>query len=169
MLTCPHAGCQYNTGQDLNADVNPTVADQIAMLGHHRGGVHEHPPAPPQVQPPPAQNVTRVRPPQLRLEEGKIEEPDWEAFLAEWDNFKVAGNLQIGTEKHQLGSVLGETYTKVFGRLGPAAYAALTEQELLAQAKLLVIKRRNKYVHRHKLNLMKQDQDEPAIGFESCL
>ena len=54
-------------------------------------------------------------------------------------------------------------------RLGPAAYAALTEQELLDQAKLLVIKRRNKYVHRHKLNLMKQDPDEPAIGFETRL
>ena len=138
------------------------------MLGHHIQGAHQPAPAapaPPQIQPPPAQNVTRVRPPELRLEEGKIEEPDWEAFLAEWDNFKVAGNLQIGTEKHQLGSVLGATRTKVFGRLGPAAYAALTEQELLDQAKLLVIKRRNKYVHRHKLNLMKQDPDEPAIGF----
>ena len=61
MLTCPHEGCQYNTRQDLSADVKPTTADHIAMLGHHRGGVHE----PPQVQPPPAQNVTRVRPPQL--------------------------------------------------------------------------------------------------------
>ena len=81
----------------------------------------------------------------------------------------MARNLQIGTEKHQLGSVLGETYTKVFGRLGPAAYAALTEQELLAQAKLLIIKRRNKYVYCQKLNLMKQDRDEPAIGFESRL
>ena len=81
----------------------------------------------------------------------------------------MARNLQIGTEKHQLGSALGETFTKVFGRLGPAAYTALTEQELLAQARLLIIKRRNKYVHRHKLNLMKQDQDEPAIGFESHL
>ena len=126
-------------------------------------------PPPPQIQPPPAQNVIRVTPSELQLEEGKIEEPDWEAFLAEWDNFKVAGNLQIGTEKHQLGSVLGETYTKVFGRLGPAAYAAITEQELLAHAKLLNIKRRNKYVHCHKLNLMKQDRDEPAIGFESRL
>ena len=57
----------------------------------------------------------------------------------------------------------------MFGRLGPAAYAALTEQELLDQAKLLVIKRRNKYVHRHKLNLMQQDVDEPAIVFETHL
>ena len=172
MLTCPHDGCQYNTRQDLSADVNPTTADHIAMLGHHRAAVHPPappPPPPPQIQPPPLQNVTRVRPPELRLEEGKIEEPDWDAFIAEWENFKVAGNLQIGTEKHQLGSVLGATRTKVFGRLGPAAYEALTEGGLLEQARLLVIKRRNKYVHRHKLNLMRQDENEPAIGFETRL
>ena len=171
-LTCPHEGCQYDTVQDLPADVAPTTANHIAMLSHYTGTLHA--PAapaspPPQIQPPPLQNVTRVRPPELRLEEGKIEEPDWDAFIAEWENFKVAGNLQIGTEKHQLGSVLGATRTKVFGRLGKAAYEALTERELLDQARLLVIKRRNKYVHRHKLNLMKHDPDEPAIGFKSRL
>merc|ERR1711888_189667 len=98
------------------------------MLGLHMQGAHQPAPAapapaPPQIQPPSAQNVTRVRPPDLRLEDGKIEEPDWEAFLAKWNNFKVAGNLQVGTEKHQLGSVLGPSRTKVFGRLGPAAPA----------------------------------------------
>ena len=72
MLTCPHEGCQYNMRQDLTADVNPTAADHIAMLGHHRGAVHAPAaPAPPQIQPPPAQNVTRVRPPELRLEDEK--------------------------------------------------------------------------------------------------
>ena len=72
------------------------------MLGHHIQGAHQPAPAvpaPPQLQPPPAQNVTRVRLPQLHLVDGKIEETDWEAFLAEWENFKVARNLQIGTEK----------------------------------------------------------------------
>ena len=44
---------------------------------------------------------------------------------------------------------MGETYTKVFGRLGPAAYASLREQELLDNAK--------------------QGLDELAIGFESHL
>ena len=86
-------------------------------------------------------------------------------FTTEWENFKIAGNLQAGTEKHQLGSVLGETYTKVFSRLGPAAYATLSEQGLLDNAKLLVIKRRNKYVHRYKLTHMKQGHDEPIINF----
>ena len=174
VMSCSFPGCQYSTDQDLTTAMSPTLDNHLTMIGIHIQGVHQPvpappPPPPPQIQPPPLQNVTRVRPPELRLEEGKIEEPDWDAFIAEWENFKVAGNLQIGTEKHQLGSVLGATRTKVFGRLGPAAYGALTERELLEQARLLVIKRRNKYVHRHKLNLMRQDENEPAIGFETRL
>ena len=101
--------------------------------------------------------------------DGKIKETEWETFVAEWGNFKIAGNLQAGTEKHQLGSVLGETYTKLFGKLGPAVYESLTEQELLDNAKLLVIKRRNKHVYRYKLTNLQQDHDKPAIGFESHL
>ena len=89
--------------------------------------------------------------------------------MAEWGNFKIAGNLQAGMNKHQLGSMLGETYTRVFGSLGPATYGSLMERELLDNAKLLVVKRRNKYVHRFKLTNMKQGLDEPAIGFESRL
>ena len=64
MLNCSHLGYQYNTGQDLAADMNTTVADHLAMLGHHTGGVHAPPPPSPP-QPPPVQNVTLVRPPQL--------------------------------------------------------------------------------------------------------
>ena len=73
---------------------------------------------------------------------------DWEA---EWNNFKIAGLLQGDTEKHQLGTVLGETYLKVFGRLGATAYEALNEQQQLNNAKQLVVKKRNKYVHRYRL------------------
>ena len=84
-----HPGCQYNTSKHLAADVNPTIADDIVMLGHHRGGVHEQAQALPAApQPPPqAQNVTRVRPPQLQLVDGTMEEADWEAFVAKSGNF----------------------------------------------------------------------------------
>ena len=64
------------------------------------------------------QNVQRVRPPQLCLVDGKIEETDWEALEAVWANWYG--------KQTQLGSVLGETYTKVIGRLGPVVYEALT-------------------------------------------
>ena len=53
--------------------------------------------------------------------------------------------------------------------LGSAAYEALSEQELLDNAKLFVIKRRNKYVHHYKLTHMQQGHDEPFINFESHL
>ena len=151
-ISYAHAGCQYTTGQVLTEQMNPTTADHVAVIGQHYTVFHpvQVLPAAPQ-PPPPAQNVTRVRPPQLRLVDGKLEETDWDAFVAEWENFKIAGNLQVGTEKHQLGSVLGETYTRVYNRLGPVAYEALSEQELLDNAKLLIIKRRNKYVHCYKL------------------
>ena len=174
MLNCPHTGCQYDTGQVLIVVMNPTLDKHIAMLGHHIQGAHQPAPAylnttrkptPPQLQPPPVQNVTRFRQPCEWKDPG-----NWLGSICdEWANFMVAGHLQTGTEKHQLGSVLGATYTKIFGRLGPATYKALTEQLLLDNAKLLVINRRNKNVHRYKLNTMKQDHDEPAIGFESRL
>ena len=77
MLPCVYAGCQYDTGQVLIAEMNPTKADHIAVLGHHYAGFHQvqAPPAVPQ-PPPHAQNVTRVCPPQLHLVDGKIEETD---------------------------------------------------------------------------------------------
>ena len=68
-----------------------------------------------------------------------MEEAAWEAFAHAWANYKSAGNVQVGNEKSLLASVLGETYTKVFGRLGVTAYDALTEQALLEKAKELVV------------------------------
>ena len=68
-----------------------------------------------------------------------------------------------------LASVLGETYTKVFGRLGVTAYDALTEQSLLEKAKELVVIRRNKLVNRMKLASMQQGPDETALNFETRL
>ena len=65
--------------------------------------------------------------------------------------------------------VLGEMYLKVFGRLGATAYEALNEQQLLNNAKQLVVKKRNKYVHRYRLTHMKQGSDEAAINFETRL
>ena len=90
VMNCSFPGCQYATDQDLTAAMSPTLDNHLTMIGIHIQGVHQPvpappPPPPPQIQPPPLQNVTRVRPPELRLEEGKIEEPDWDAFIAEWE------------------------------------------------------------------------------------
>ena len=95
--------------------------------------------------------------------EGQIEEAAWEAFAHAWANYKSAGNVGVGNEKALLANVLGETYTKVFSRLGATAYEALTEQSLLEKAKELVVIRRN------KLASMQQGPDETALNFETRL
>ena len=107
VMNCSFPGCQYATDQDLTAAMSPTLDNHLTMMGIHIQGVHQPvpappPPPPPQIQPPPLQNVTRVRPPELRLEEGKIEETDWEAFVAEWANFREApARVCLGRNKHE--------------------------------------------------------------------
>ena len=123
MVGCTFQGCQYDTDQALTHAMNPTLADHLAMLGLHNTGVH--PPA--QAQPAVIQNTQRAQPPKLILVEGKIEEAGWEAFTHAWENYKIAGNVQVGNEKALLAQVLGEVYSRVFGRLGVTAYDALME------------------------------------------
>ena len=109
-------GCQYDTDQALTQAKNPTLADHLAMLRLHYAGVLP----PPQAALPviPQQNTQWVSPPKLILVDGKMEEAVWEAFAHAWANYKSAVNVQVGNENLLLASVLAETYTKVFGRLG---------------------------------------------------
>ena len=167
MVGCTFQGCQYDTDQALTHAMNPTLADHLAMLGLHNTVVHP----PPQAALPvvPQQNTQRVSPPKLILVDGKMEEAVWEAFAHAWANYKSAGNVQVGNENLLLASVLAETYTKVFGRLGATAYEALTEQSLLERARELVVIRRNKLVNRMKLASMQQGPDETALNFETRL
>ena len=152
MVGCTFQGCQYDTDQALTQAKNPTLADHLAMLRLHYAGVLP----PPQAALPviPQQNNQWVSPPKLILVDGKMEEAAWEVFANAWENFKSAGNVQVGNKNPLLASVLGETYSKVFGRLGAIAYEALTEQSLLERARELVVIRRNKLVNRMKLASM---------------
>ena len=171
-MRCKQVGCQYDTTEDAPATANPTLRDHIDLLSLHDRQLH--PPATlqqPQVvqQVAPQQNTQRVQPPKLILVDGKIEEAGWDAFAHAWANYKQAGNVQVGNEKSLLANVLGETYTKVFGRLGVTAYDAITEQSLLENAKKLVVIRRNKLVNRMKLASMQQGSVETALNFETRL
>ena len=63
-----------------------------------------------------------------------------------------------------LGVSLGDTVATaslVYSRLGEVKYKALTEVELLKEARQLVVKTRNKLVHRLKLGTMVQGGNEP--------
>ena len=54
----------------------------------------------------------------------------------------------------------------VFARHGDKRYKELMEEELLKEAKQLVVKSRNKLVHRLKLATMVQGGDESITSFE---
>ena len=168
-MRCQKHLCPYDTDQDIDATEAATT--KIALLDLHDRQVHPPAPLQPQVvqQVAPQQNTQRVQPPKLILVDGKIEEAGWDAFAHAWANYKQAGNVQVGNEKSLLANVLGETYTKVFGRLGVTAYDAITEQSLLENAKKLVVIRRNKLVNRMKLASMQQGSDETALNFETRL
>ena len=57
----------------------------------------------------------------------------------------------------------------VYGRYGHIAYTALTEEQLLAAIKEMVVRTRNKLVTRHKLRKMVQSHDQPVQTFLSNL
>ena len=168
-MRCLQVGCQFDSSTSFSATDTPTTSDHVAILQMH-DRTHQQVPAPAVAQPvAPQQNIQRVQPPKLILVDGKIEEAGWDAFAHAWANYKQAGNVQVGNEKSLLANVLGETYTKVFGRLGVTAYDAITEQSLLENAKKLVVIRRNKLVNRMKLASMQQGSDETALNFETRL
>ena len=118
-MRCKQVGCQYDTTEDAPATANPTLRDHIDLLQIHVQLVHPPLPAQAPAHPvAPQQNTQRVSPPKLILVDGKMEEAAWEAFAHAWANYKSAGNVQVGNKNPLLASVLGETYSKVFGRLG---------------------------------------------------
>ena len=69
-----------------------------------------------------------------------------------------------------MGVCLGDTVASlVYARLGDQKYKELTEADLLKEARQLVVKSRNKLVHRLKLGAMVQGGDEPITSFETRL
>jgi bacterioferritin (cytochrome b1) len=69
-----------------------------------------------------------------------------------------------------LGVCLGDMVASmVYSRLGDKKYKELTEVDLLKEARQLVVKNRNKLVHRLKLATMVQCGDEHITSFETRL
>ena len=74
-----------------------------------------------------------------------------------------------GQEKQNLAFGLGpEVVGLVFHRLGQETYEALSEENLLKEAKQLVVKSRNKLVYRLKLGTLVQGGDESITSFETA-
>ena len=69
-----------------------------------------------------------------------------------------------------MGVCLGNTVASiVYTRLGDKKYKELTEVDLLKEARQLVVKSRNKLVHRLKLATKVQGGDESITLFETSL
>ena len=96
-------------------------------------------------------------------------EEDWDYFFFRWGEYKSMVNLG-NKEKEHLGASLGDiVISNVYGRLGKVKYEALSVGELLKEVKQLVVRSRNKLVHRLKLGTMTQDGEEPIAAFETRL
>ena len=72
--------------------------------------------------------------------------------------------------KQELALCLSDKVAQVvYGRYGHKAYAALTEKQLLAAIREMVVRTRNKMVTRHKLRKMVQSHDQPVQTYLSNL
>ena len=100
--------------------------------------------------------------------DGYINEEAWEYFVNSWQGYKTLANP--GTSAREiLGASLGEVDNMVFARVGAKAYNEMTEVKLLEEAKKMVLKKRNKFVNRLKLNSLVQGGDEAITSFETRL
>ena len=96
------------------------------------------------------------------MKDGSSTEEQWKFFTFSWEQYKTLAKI-TGNEKETLGVCLGDTKASlVYSGLGDVKYKVLTEVELLKEARQLVVKTRNKLVHRLKLGTMVQGGDEPV-------
>ena len=103
------------------------------------------------------------------MKDGSSMEEQWNFFTFSWQQYKAISNID-GHKKERLGGCLGDTVAgMVFARHSDKTYKELTEEELLKEAKQLVVKSHNKLAHRLKLTSMVQGGDESITSFETRL
>ena len=149
-----------DTEEDI-ASLSAT-GEHLQLLGFHVEAVHPKPwtqPVARDTQAPTPVMLEKIQCPKLELKGGSCSEEQWEYFTFRWEQYKKMVEIS-GREKENLALGLGdEVVGLVFHRLGRATYTALTEEGLLREAKHLVVKSRNKLVHRLKLGTMVQGGD----------
>ena len=170
MLKCEVPTCTYKT-EDAIAKESST-GEHLMLLGFHVDAVHPKPQLQPAAtgHPAPAPARTeKIDRPKLEMKDGSSTEEQWNFFTFSWQQYKTIANI-TGNEKERLGVCLGDTVASlVYARLGDQKYKELTEADLLKEARQLVVKSRNKLVHRLKLGAMVQGGDEPITSFETRL
>ena len=170
MVKCKVPTCTYDTEADI--EKTSKVGEHLQRLGFHVGAVHPmQVPQPVAAQQPAPTNprTKKIAYPKLEMKDGSSTEEQWNFFTFSWQQYKVMANIG-GQEKERLGGCLGDTVVgMVFARHGNKRYKELTEEELVTEAKQLVVKSRNKLFHRLKLATMAQGGDESITSFQTRL
>ena len=123
------------------------------MLKYHQTPLRMHIDMmhPPQQVPSPAaalqgvqQNIQSNTTTTVAFEDGKLKETDYSRKSTRWHR---EASARIRARKND----------------------ALTEEELLENSKMLVVRKKNKYVHRYRLMNMRQGPEQAEIRFETPL
>ena len=169
VLKCQVPACNYKPEDDVSKDMVVTMADLVQMMMFHTNAVHPRQPAPVGDQIHATAKVEKVKRPQLVTKGSYATEEDREYFIFRWDAYKSMANLGTTEKSHLVDSLGDMVVSNVYGWPGSEKYEALSLGELLKEVRHLVVRSRNKLVHRLKLGSMVQDGDEPVAAFESRL
>ena len=108
--------------------------------------------------------------PRLELKDSFVDEETFAFFVHRWSEYKGMAGVASDLAKKELSHCLSdEVQMMLFGRYGEEQYKALTEIQLIAAVKEMVVRTRNKMVTRHKLRKMIQSHDQPIQTFLSSL
>ena len=151
--------------------VTPELGVEYAMqlLDKHLLGVHEQGPAETKGTAAAPVKTGKIIRPRLELKDSYVEEERFDFFEHRWSEYKVIAGVKENLKQELALCLSDEAAQLVYGRYGHEGYTALTEEQLLAAIREMVVRTRNKLVTRHKLRKMVQSHDQPVQTFLSNL
>jgi hypothetical protein len=157
-VTCLYVGCVGAEGGVYKTPKDATVEDALQWMAMHIQACH---PVAVQQQQQAQVKMEKLDRPKLHLRDGMAEEEHWSFFCHRWKQYKTQANIRTSSVEC-LASCMEDLAKSIYNKLGDTAYAALTEDTLLRQAKEMIIKKRNKLVNHLKLRKMVQGSDQPV-------
>ena len=169
VLQCQVPACNYKPSDDVEEGLVATMSELLQLMQFHTDAVHPRQPDAVVAPAPATPRTEKILVPKLVTKNGSATEEAWDFFTHRWTQYKATVNL--GTqEKEKLGEALGESLlSDIYGRMGHDKFMTLSVDGVLKEARHLVVKTRNKLVHRLKLNTMVQGGDESVTSFETRL
>ena len=162
-VSCTRPDCTQGTSGSAWQSEDTEGAVALELLKLHREDAHPRPEGQAAAAVPVgASRLAKLVKPSLALKDGQIEEEGWEYFIHRFASYKQqAGPEEAANCKQHLAECLGEEVSRaVFSRLGQTRWEALTEPQLLEEAKLICVRARNRAVNRFKLSEMKQGPEQ---------